>query len=1382
MPYNKLRPTDEFLVNRGTNSYKTTVESLRTDSPVLKDNDQFLVQRGVNSYRISKEDLQDEIGAGATAPPVVQAAVLEQDDENAYRFTSNSFTTAVVATESPTNLRMRAEVVGALAIEAGSYPIVTNDYDGSGGIPLILSGDSSADFSQGDVVQASASYTPVSSTITDVSNLEVTATDNLDRNWTPYILNPDYADIGPQGASYFMSVLFVSAQTIQGNIRQQARLQFGGSLTVPPVVQVNGSIVGVTPDPDAPDFFIYATDGLTVDAGNYITIEFSGIPAGLDTAFAFGFDPGPFVTEGTQLEFTDDTDLRYFQADDVVQGNADTPNGTAIGLDCVWTDRPEGFRTDLPDKGPESAIDGNLTTNCALYYPAANANTYLYLDVTKWDTDFKGQIEVYNPFTDSGLYKWRVQYTDGTESANTAAGGSWFAVNPGNTTKTVKYVIAASPDNYDPYITAVRYASGPNKDTMLIAADLLSPAVPAKPITSVISTDPDNNKMVVSGGEWGAGGDTEVTGPLKRGNGTIESISGTAVVISPFTDNAFVEGQWLTKTAPIQDYPKSEAIASIAGNTITFDGPAGLLNFANGDAVTMCDADGNPASVTYESSQIIDVENNGGEIVGTTLPDNTLNDYTAWLASKGVTAITGCWLSNTSGTGGYTAAIYSLNINGSYLSSYSLRAEEIEGTPLTDNPVYGWQAWLDGISFPVQGDIEFYSCKFDIPVNVDGLTVEARVYVYARNGLAGGIYDQNGNPVAFAGTYNFPDSIVLTFEDGTNLDKFPVGTVVQSDPTAIYCVPQQYYYDPPANPLPATTGVWKVLPSFTITINSQSSQAGLWASNSPTSEWVRVGSFASYHINSPVTIDYDFAMAVFGAATLFTYKYWLITTEQLYSGTVTTDCSLAGVEVTDDSDIGNNKLTVDGGEWGGYNTSQNWTTNIVSTLNSDPSRALDKAFDGNSSTKFEPSNAGRLTFNIPALQGVTSGSIGLACSQYSGQLTLTINADTDNIVINTSTFPDSSGGDPGLNVPLAVTSLQTIDVDYVLGASVQFWGFYLNGQQLVDGPWDQSQVWSNYVPANADPNPLNLFNGVTGIGTSYNVNNAGVILEPDVFNPGAAGVSVPVTSSIGYVAYNVSSSTTKMTAVISGETFQASLTIPQGTNGVYIQINVGYGIAAGNLESLGSNTGGNAAISSIYVDGVQLVDPGIGGDTEVSVTNSGTGTVDTVDAPNNQITLSANNDQWLEDYYMKGPLKNLVEKKAYLQFNAQGIVTTLLPYDPGPVQMNNITTPVLTFPATFLTGQTPDAELPLPTYLQTIVSAGNALGYSPEKSSNILYPTTSLYQIPVNSRRIATEEFKEFCKMVCSHEYRAAEFRVEQAVINMENLKQKASNYTEANS
>ena len=109
------------------------------------------------------------------------------------------------------------------------------------------------------------------------------------------------------------------------------------------------------------------------------------------------------------------------------------------------------------------------------------------------------------------------------------------------------------------------------------------------------------------------------------------------------------------------------------------------------------------------------------------------------------------------------------------------------------------------------------------------------------------------------------------------------------------------------------------------------------------------------------------------------------------------------------------------------------------------------------------------------------------------------------------------------------------------------------------------------------------------------------------------------------------------------------------------------------------------------------------GDTITGPAKSGTGTVSVSNPADNSITLQVSNDQWIDNYHVKGPTKPAVSMTAYLNFDQNGNVNGLqsAPYS---TLMLDTFTPKLTFPATFSTGDTPDVTIPAPSYLQTAVT------------------------------------------------------------------------------
>ena len=75
MPYDKLEPTDELLVNQGSTSYSIEAETLRTEMTSynkLQSTDKMLVNRGTDSYSVEIGTIKEEIAPkGEIESPVV---------------------------------------------------------------------------------------------------------------------------------------------------------------------------------------------------------------------------------------------------------------------------------------------------------------------------------------------------------------------------------------------------------------------------------------------------------------------------------------------------------------------------------------------------------------------------------------------------------------------------------------------------------------------------------------------------------------------------------------------------------------------------------------------------------------------------------------------------------------------------------------------------------------------------------------------------------------------------------------------------------------------------------------------------------------------------------------------------------------------------------------------------------------------------------------------------------------------------------------------------------------------------------------------------------------------------------------------------------------
>ena len=144
MPYNKLQPNDELLVNQGEESYSIQVDTLKTEMAnynKLQATDLLLVNRGTDSYSVEIDTLKEEIAQDV--PPVIESVVLSEDDPNGNRFTDQSFTTNVTMGEDgnpPSTRSIRGTVEGSLivtpqtsaitgTIQAPSGPVGVDGYE-----------------------------------------------------------------------------------------------------------------------------------------------------------------------------------------------------------------------------------------------------------------------------------------------------------------------------------------------------------------------------------------------------------------------------------------------------------------------------------------------------------------------------------------------------------------------------------------------------------------------------------------------------------------------------------------------------------------------------------------------------------------------------------------------------------------------------------------------------------------------------------------------------------------------------------------------------------------------------------------------------------------------------------------------------------------------------------------------------------------------------------------------------------------------------------------------------------------------------------------------------------------------------------------------------
>ena len=108
MAYNE--DTDTLLIQSSADN------SLNQGTTASADpDDLILVQRGDTLYQAKVSDLP----SGPTSPPSNLAIELKQDNINATRFTSNSFTTEITGNDID-DVELKGEITGALGIDAAT--------------------------------------------------------------------------------------------------------------------------------------------------------------------------------------------------------------------------------------------------------------------------------------------------------------------------------------------------------------------------------------------------------------------------------------------------------------------------------------------------------------------------------------------------------------------------------------------------------------------------------------------------------------------------------------------------------------------------------------------------------------------------------------------------------------------------------------------------------------------------------------------------------------------------------------------------------------------------------------------------------------------------------------------------------------------------------------------------------------------------------------------------------------------------------------------------------------------------------------------------------------------------------------------------------------
>ena len=923
-----------------------------------------------------------------------------------------------------------------------------------------------------------------------------------------------------------------------------------------------------------------------------------------------------------------------------------------------------------------------------------------------------------------------------------------------------------------------------------------------------------DGKILVDTGVRDLGDTTVSTTTPKQGEGTISDITGSVVTINPVVDNCFVNNQYLLHTAPkpIKITPKSEAINSIStdGLTLTLAGNEELIEFAAGDPVTMCNADGTPAVYEAETSTIISAvdalpvevdwtSNNGWNGPGSLFRDPVEDTQSGGRTMSGGGTITWSPL-----IADVTKFEVLLDNNIAFPGTHSITTSlGVFSAEISGDVGKRWETVYSGDAVSV------YSYNMLFQEGTGGSDKTCDTYAFRINGDTY-LEDPGVQHTDVSGTIVFPapEEITLTFTNDTNLEYFRPGDEVQYDP---YYISGSFVSQStqPAN----TAGSWA---------NVFNGVIGVTGADTDLISPMLLGETCVFTPSTPIPIEYSLkiyslnefvgsiilndnvtypATGAYGAETeIFAnqlggylrkvtvvrgtpqgggtggYLHALkIDNRLLVDPSVATGITINQAKVISTGYPDSNTMVVDGGNWDSSNQSQVWTDEVSlgsGNIYSDGGgvdKTADRIFDGDPNTtciveKGTASSAVSLVLAAPILN-VTKIRVKFS--------------SVDTFYINTSTTYSATVASGWETIYEGTAfNLNTLKIERTSNVSSggSTTGFNvdaieINDRPLVDAAYD-GEVWSLKVDRPEDPaNPYsNIFDGDRGLSNPGGLPQQGTALavwEPDtpiVFTDtivwkganGSTGGAGPYITVDG-VRTDYSSS-------VQSQTFE--VTIPGG--GTLTQIEWGY-------PSSSTYTYWN----SLFVDGKQFTDKGVRdlGDTTAKTLKSGSGVVGSVNVETNTMTLSSTNSEWVPGYYVSTPEKNAVEMRGYLIFDADGGNVDLSHFPQQPVLMNDKKTPTITFPTTFSTGEGVDTDLPYPTYLEVYATAGNELGLSARTASNVLYPDWTGRAIPAaGSYRVMTDEFGEFCYWACSSDYRAAIKTVQNAENTVQQLRTMAEN------
>lgn len=1318
-----LPETDEVIVNRNGTTYKTTAENMAN----LEDTDLMLVNRDGVTYTVTGEEIKDSIQI--EQEPDITNLVLTQNQVNADRYTSNQFTSTVSFSKDPfppASIQMTAKVEGVLGLEASTSAIISNDYVGtsSTSVPLELADNTflnDGTFEVGDVVKASESYTPETDTIDNVVEVFGGPQTTWSAYWSGQTLGSYTPDrmFSDSGLTAFESAATWTVPDGSPGIKVEESLTMIYALKAGQYIRINDIAV---PQNDS---------GNRIDVSSLFTfpLEIRKIEISANTGNGPDLRGGPcFYADGvgiyneTQKEFagtvislSSEKDIELFQVDDVLQQELVTENVGIIGIEA--------------NAGPASNLDtvfqsGNVSD---VYFESGNTSSPNKLVITTPVRLTKGQVFTARVTIDDGtpsgqpssaIGNVRINGTDYQMTGNIIGNGT---TNPCAYAQDLSITVPVSGYWTQFFVTGL----GANVRIPIcqFAIDG-SQLINNQNITyitdgaKVTATNVSAKTITVDGGDWDNTNQSQVWSAdlsgvdpnqgfpatnLFDGNtgSTAEAVAGGSLIFLPTGGIPYTQKVecWIQSSAGGRNFSLNDGpnVSNLGNEWTVVATGSGTIN------KLVCQADPSRATswsaIRVDGKILVDKVNDSqvwssgggtdpdGGLVTTNVFDGRLTTYISSRPENTVITLG-------DGTTGVVANT-SVRFYGAYQdptnARYTVNGTQTDAVPLAfvDNSTFGWSEVTDDIypltltSVGVTGTGAGAGGRF-VAVEVDGeLLVDQGVRDFGDNKVS------TISPKQGQGTISDITGSVVTIDPYTD-------NCFKESQSLTHATPKPILITPQTDDITDVTGNVLTFSGDKDLLN-----------------------FAAGDAVSMVNAD--------GSAATYSATTSAITTVDLQS-------------ITGSSS---------GFTSGGANL-YNGTGGTASTSNGSGTRA------------------GSISFN-PALPAGTSQ---ISYYEYNGSssstrpMTVTISYDdATSDVINTQI----SAGNTRVHPVDSAKQIKSI------GWSAEVANESLNINQLKLGPnvidlsdydqtvltftdntnlqyWKDGEVVGGYQGTISGTNSVGtgIFNFAT---FPYENKTYTQIFDPPVPCTSFQFRARP-TDGQDSMESKISINGGGFTSIQQGD-IQTNYNVPSGLTSLTYKFgvqagNTHFGPGFGQLRFDGGDLDDIVIVDSttftwkvVTVIGTpDLVNNTItvsggswsNGDT-LTKSISGTGTVLTTNPQNSTMTLSANNEEWVDGYYVQTPERPAIGQIGYLEFGSNGNVTgvTLAP-QPAVVMANP--NPVLTFPAQFGTGETPDTELPYPTSLQTTITASNTFidltVNSSTASSNVLFPATTTFLGPAS--------------------------------------------------